>query len=162
MNCTMPGITVIHYLMDFAQTHVHWFSDANQPSHLLSLHTPLDFKLFKESALHIRWPKYLRFSFCINPSKEYSGLIFFRIDWFDLCYPMDSQESSPALQLESIHSSAFSLLYVPKVSSIHDYWKKKKHSLTIETFISMLMTSLPPSSRGFLRPLYYLWLWVQT
>ena len=35
-------------------------------------------------ALHIRWPKYWGFSFSISPSSEYSGLIFFRIDWFDL------------------------------------------------------------------------------
>ena len=38
----------------------------------------------KESALHIRWPKYWRFSFSISPSNEYSGLISFRIDWFNL------------------------------------------------------------------------------
>ena len=37
-----------------------------------------------ESALHIRWPKYWSFSFSISPSNEYSGLIWFRIDWFDL------------------------------------------------------------------------------
>ena len=37
-----------------------------------------------ESALHIRWPKYWSFSFSINPSNDYSGLIYFRIDWFDL------------------------------------------------------------------------------
>ena len=37
-----------------------------------------------ESALHIRWPKYWRFSFSISPSKEYSGLISFRMDWLDL------------------------------------------------------------------------------
>ena len=37
-----------------------------------------------ESALHVRWPKYWRFSFSISPSSEYSGLISFRIDWFDL------------------------------------------------------------------------------
>ena len=37
-----------------------------------------------ESALHIRWPKYWSFSFSITPSNEYSGLISFRIDWFDL------------------------------------------------------------------------------
>ena len=40
--------------------------------------------LSSESALHIRWPKYWNFSFSISPSNEYSGLIFFRIDWFDL------------------------------------------------------------------------------
>ena len=37
-----------------------------------------------ESVLHIRWPKYRSFSFSISPSNEYSGLIFFRIDWFDI------------------------------------------------------------------------------
>ena len=37
-----------------------------------------------ESGLHIRWPKYWSFSFSISPSNEYSGLISFRIDWFDL------------------------------------------------------------------------------
>ena len=37
-----------------------------------------------ESVLHIRWPKYWRFSFSISPSKEYSGLISFRMDWLDL------------------------------------------------------------------------------
>ena len=37
-----------------------------------------------ETAYHIRWPKYWRFSFSISPSNEYSGLISFRIDWFDL------------------------------------------------------------------------------
>ena len=37
-----------------------------------------------ESALHIKWPKYWSFSFSISPSNEYSGLISFRIDWFDL------------------------------------------------------------------------------
>ena len=40
--------------------------------------------LSSESALHIRWPKYWSFSFSINPSNEYSGLISFRIDWFEL------------------------------------------------------------------------------
>ena len=39
---------------------------------------------YNESALHIRWPKSWSFSFSISPSKEYSGLISFRIDWFDL------------------------------------------------------------------------------
>ena len=39
---------------------------------------------FNESALLIRWPKYWSFSFSISPSNEYSGLISFRIDWFDL------------------------------------------------------------------------------
>ena len=76
----------------------------------------------KESVLRIRWPKY--WSFSISPSNEYSGLISFRMDWFDLppC-TMDSQESSPTTQFKCIHSLVFSLLYSPTLTSIHDYWK---------------------------------------
>ena len=43
-----------------------------------------------ESALHIRWPKYWSFSFSIDPSNEYSGLISFRTDWLDLLTYMPS------------------------------------------------------------------------
>ena len=51
---------------------------------LLSSGFPRIKVFFNESALHIRWPKYWSFSFSISPSNEYSGLISFRIDWFDL------------------------------------------------------------------------------
>ena len=60
--------------------------------------------------LHIRWPKY--WSFSINHSNEYSALISFRIDWFDLLAgPRDSWVSSPAPQFESISSLVLSFLY---------------------------------------------------
>ena len=48
-----------------------------------------------ESVLHIRWPKYSSFSFSISPSNEYSELISFRIDWFDILAVQGTQESSP-------------------------------------------------------------------
>ena len=48
-----------------------------------------------ESALHIRWPKYWSFSFSISPSNEYSGFIFFRIDWFDLLADQWTLKSLP-------------------------------------------------------------------
>ena len=44
-----------------------------------------------ESAFHIRWPKYWSFSFCISPSNEYSGLISFRMDWFNPSNSMSHQ-----------------------------------------------------------------------
>ena len=72
-----------------------------------------------ESVLFIRWLKYWSFSFTISPSKEYSGLISFRIDWFDLAV----QESSPTPQFRSISSLALSFLYSPTHTSIHDSWK---------------------------------------
>ena len=76
-----------------------------------------------ESALHIRWPKYWSFSFSISPSNEYSGLISFRTDWFDLLAVQGTLKASLAPQFESINSSAFSLLYGPALTSIQDYWK---------------------------------------
>ena len=76
-----------------------------------------------EPAFPIRWPKYWSFSFSISPSNEYSGLISFRIDWFDLLHPRDSQESSPAWHFRSIYPLEFSLLYGPTLTFVHDYWK---------------------------------------
>ena len=78
----------------------------------------------KESVLQIRWPKYWSFSFSISPSNEYSGLISFRMDWLDVCYPRDSEESSLAPQFKSINSSALSSPYSPTLTSIHDHRKK--------------------------------------
>ena len=75
----------------------------------------------KESVLPIRWPKYWSFSFSINPSNDYSGLISFRIDWFDFLVDQGTQESAPTPQLESIRSSVLSLLYGPTLTSVHDY-----------------------------------------
>ena len=76
-----------------------------------------------ESALCIRWPKYWRFSFSISLSNEYSGLISFRIDWFNLLPCKRPQESSPTPQFKIINSSVLSFLYGPTLTSIHDYWK---------------------------------------
>ena len=72
-----------------------------------------------ESALCIRGPKYWNLS--ISHSNEYSEFISFRI--WSPCILRESQESSPAPQLENISSSALSLLYGPALTSIHDYWK---------------------------------------
>ena len=80
-----------------------------------------------ESVLRIRWPKDWSFSFSVSPSKEYSGLISFRMDWLDLLAVQGTQESSPTPQFRSINSSALSFLYSPTLTSIHDYWKN--HSL---------------------------------
>ena len=90
MDCSTPGFPVPHHLPEFAQTHVHWVSNA---IHHLILCCPLLLPpsifpgtrvLSNESALLLRWPKCWSFSFSISPSNEYSGLISSRIDWFDL------------------------------------------------------------------------------
>ena len=90
MDYSSPGFPVLHHLPELAQTHVCSVSDAIQPSHPLSPPSPPasifpSFRVFSnEAALCIRWPKYWSFSFSISPSNEYSELISFRMDWFDL------------------------------------------------------------------------------
>ena len=116
MDYSMPSFAVFYYLPEFSQTHVHWVRDIIQPSHpvLALLFLPSVFpsiRIFsRESALHIRWPKYWHFSFSVSPFQEYSGLISFRMDWFDL---LAVQESSPAAGFESINYFALSLPYGP-------------------------------------------------
>ena len=117
---------VHHQLPESTQTHVHWVSDAIQPSHpLLSLSPPaLIIRVFSnESALRIRWPKYWSFSFSISPSKEHPGLISFRMDWLDLLAVQETLESSLKPQFKSISSLVLSFLYGPTLTSRHDHWK---------------------------------------
>ena len=92
IDCSTPGLPVPHHFPEFTQFHVHWIHDTIEPSHSLSSPSPPAFNLSQhrvfssESALSIMWPKYWSFSFSIsiNPCNEYSGLISFRMDWFDL------------------------------------------------------------------------------
>ena len=90
MDCGTPGFPVLQYLPEFAQTPVHWVSDAIQPCILccLLVFRPSFFPSIRvfsnESAVHTRWPKFWGFNFSISPSNEHSGLISFRIDGFDL------------------------------------------------------------------------------
>ena len=109
-----------------------------RPLFLLSSIFPSIRVFSKERALHIRWPNYWSFSFSISLSHEYSGLISFRINWFDLLAVQRTvKKSSPAPQFESINSSALSLLYSPTLTSVHDYWKTI--ALTRQTFVGKVM-----------------------
>ena len=109
MNHSTPGLPPHHQLPEFTQTHVHWVSDAIQPSHPLPSPSPPAFNLSQHQNL-FKWDSSSHqvakvFSFSISPSSEYSGLISFRIDRLDL----------PAVQgtLKSLlqhHSSKASIL----------------------------------------------------
>ena len=84
-----------------------------------------------ESVLSIKWPKYWSFSFSISLSNEYSGLISFRTDWFDLLAVQGTlKEPSSAPNLKSINSSELRLLYGPTLTSIHDHWKNHSFDYT--------------------------------
>ena len=92
-----------------------------------------------EPILHIRWPKYWSFSFSISPSGEYSGLISFRIDWFDLLVVQGTLKS-----LLQHHSSKASILqrsafFIVQLSHLY-MTTRKTIPLTIGTFVSKVMS----------------------
>ena len=105
MDCSTPGLPV------HPPTHVHPVGNAIQPyHHLLSPFPPAlifpSIRVFSnESVLLIRWPKYWSFSFSISPSREYSGLTSFRMDWLDLFAVQGTLKS-----LLQHHSSKASIL----------------------------------------------------
>ena len=148
MNCSTPGLPVHHQLPEFTQPMT---VELVMPSnHLILCHPFLllpsifpSIRVFSnESVLCNRWPKYWSFSFSINPSNEYSGLISVRMDWLDLLAVQgDSQESSPTPQFKSINSSVFSFLYSPTLTSIHDYWMPLLFNMLSMFVIAFLSSS---------------------
>ena len=90
MDCSMPGFLSITNFRSLLK--LMSIKSVMSSNHLILCHPllflPLMFPSIRvfsnESVLHIRWPRYCNFSFSISPSNEYSGLISFRMDWFDL------------------------------------------------------------------------------
>ena len=135
MNHSMPGLPVHHHqLAEFTQIHVHWVSDAIQPSHPLTSPSPLAPNPSHHQSL-FQW---------VNSSREVAKVLelqlqhhsFQRNPRADLlqnglvgspCRPRDFQESSPTPQFKSINSSVLNFLHSPPLTSIHDHWKN--HSL---------------------------------
>ena len=145
MDCSTQGFPVFHHLLELAQTHVHWVSDTIQLSHPPStvLFLPSIFPSIRvfssEVAFHIRWPKYRSFNFSISPSKKYSGLISFMIDWFDLFAVQGTLKS-----LLQHHNSKASILRGSAffmVQPSHLYMTTGKTiALTMQTFVSKVMS----------------------
>ena len=138
MDCSPSGFLVLHHLLEFAQTHVHWVGDAIQPSHPLlppshALNLSQHQVFSSESALCIRWPKYWSISFSISPSNKYSGLIYL-IDWLDLLAVQGTLKSllwhrswkASILQRSAFFMIQLSHLYVTTGKNI---------ALTMQTFV---------------------------
>ena len=132
MNHSTPGLLVHHQLLEFTQTHIHWVSDAIQPSHPL---------FSNESTLPMRWPKYWSFSFSIIPSKEIPGLISFRMDWLDLLAVQGALKS--LLQHDSSEASILRHSAFITVQLSHPYMTTGKTiTLTRWTFVGKVMSLL--------------------
>ena len=143
----MPSFHVLHHLLDLLKL---MSIESMMPSNLLILCRPLfllssvflSIRVFsKESALHIRWPKNWSFSSSISPSNEYSGLIPFRIDRFDLLAVQGTVKNfiqhhslkAPILQ----HSAFFqgSMLYREISLARHSAWKSALSCVCMKSFI---------------------------
>ena len=127
MDCSTPGLPVHHQLPEFTQTHVHWVSDAIQPSHSLLSPSPPAFNLSQHqgvfqaiSSSH----QVLSFSFSISPSGEYSGLISFRKDWLDLLVVQGTPKN--LLQHHSLKASILQHSAFFRVQLSHPYLTTRK------------------------------------
>ena len=139
-----PGLPVHHQLSESTQIHVHWVSNAIQPSHPLLSPSPSAFNLsqhqglFNKSALHIRWPKYWSFSFNISPSNEYSGLISFRLDLLAIQGTLKSLLQHHSSKASVLQRSAF---FIVQLS--HPYMTTRKTiALMRQTFVGKVMSLL--------------------
>ena len=134
MDCNTPGFPVIYYLRVSTNScplsqlcYSITISSSGAPffSCLQSFPTSV---FSNELAFRIRQPKY--WSFSTSPRNEYSGLISFRIDWFDLLAVQGTFQS--VLQHHNLKASftqVLSLLYSPALTSVHDYWQLRQESI---------------------------------
>ena len=145
MDRRMAGFPVFHYLLKFAQTHIHWVSDAIQASHTLSLPYPLALKSFPASGSFPMSQFFASGGQSIGDSAsssaliEYSGLISFRIDWLDLLTIQGTLKS--LLQHPSVKASVLwcSVFFMVQLS--HLYMTTGKTTvLTIRAFVSKMMS----------------------
>ena len=147
MNRSTPGLPVHHHLLEFTQTHVHWVSDAIQPSHPLSSPSPpvpnpsQHQSLFQRVNSSHQVAKVLEFGFSIIPSKEHPGMISFRMDWLDLLAVQGTLKT-----LLQHHSSRASILWRSAFFTVqlsHPYMTTGKTiALTRWTFVGKVMSFL--------------------
>ena len=130
MDCSTPGFPVPHHVPELVQTRVHWVDDAIQPSPPLSSPFPSAFSLSQHQGL-FQWVGSLhQVTKVLELQLQHQSFQWiFRVDFLSnwLAWPpshlRDSQEYSPSPYFKSISSLAFSLLYGPTLTSIHNYWK---------------------------------------
>ena len=129
MDCSTPGFSVHHQILEPAQTHVHQNNDPVQPSHPLSFPSLPAFNLSQHQGI-FQWvsshevAKDLEFQLQHQSFQWTQFRVDFLKDWLvgSPCSPRDSQECFLTPQFKSINSLVLSLLYGPTLTSVHDYW----------------------------------------
>ena len=137
MDCSTPAFPILHYLWEFAQTYVHWVSDAIQPSHPLSPPSLPAINLSQHQGI-FQWVGCLHQVATVlelqlqHQSFQWIFRVYFFQDWL-VSSPWclrDSQESSPAPWLERISSAVLSLLYSCNSYIHHNYWRNHSFAYT--------------------------------
>ena len=163
MDCSMPGFPVHHQLPELTQTHVHWFSDAIQPSNPLSSPSPPTLNLSQHQGLFKRVSSSHQVAKVLEFQLQHQSFqwilridLSFRRDWVDLLAVQGTLKS-----LLQHHSSKASILrhsaffIVPTLTSIHDCWKNQSFdwmdfagkviSLLFNMLSRLVITFLPRS-----------------
>ena len=142
MDCRKQNSAILHYLLEFAQIHVHWVGEAIETSYLLPSF-PFAFNLSQPQCL-FQWSgssHQVAQVFSISPSNEFSGLISFRIGWFDLLAVQGTLKN-----LLQHHSSKVSILWRSAFFTVqlsHPYMTTGKTiALTRWTFVGKIMSLL--------------------
>ena len=141
MDCSMPGFPILHCLLEFAQTHVHWVSDAIQPSHLLSPLSPLALNLSQ----HQRVFQWVSFLYQVAKVLELQQVLTVNIQgWFPLeltglifLLSKGLSRVFSNILVQKHHFLMFSLLYGPTLTIIYDYWKN--HSFAVQTSVGRMV-----------------------
>ena len=147
MDCSMAGFPVHHQLPELTQTHVHLVGDAIQLSHTLSYPSPPAFNLAQHQGI-FKWvsslhqvPKFWSFNFSIIPSIEYSGVVFFRNDWFDRLVVQGTLKSLPQQHSSKACILQGSAFFIVQLSHLY-MTTGKTIALTRQTFVSKVMSLL--------------------
>ena len=173
MNCSRPGFPILYYWKTSPPEVWSNSCSLSQWCHLTILSSVAPFFSYPQSFpgsgffcfcfcfcfpnktdLCIRWPKFWSFSFCISPSSEYSGLIFYRIDWLDLFAVQGTLKSllQHCSSKASIHQCPAVIMWAVQLP--HPYMTTGKSiALTIRTFFAKVATLLFNHCLGYGRPL---------
>ena len=133
MDCSTPDFPVHHQLPELTQSHVHWVGDAIQPSHPLLSPSPPAFNLSQHQTLY-KWASSPHQVATLEFQLQHQSFqLIFKTGFLkdglvgSLCWPRDSQRSSPTWQFKSINSLVLIFIYSPTLTSICDYWKKHSY-----------------------------------
>ena len=145
MDCSIPGLPVLQHLPEFAQVHVHCIGDAVQSFNPLTPSSLSALKLSQHQGL-LQWvisshQMTKLWSFSFSPSREYSGLISLKAEWFDLlaiCGTFRSLLQHHSLKALILWHSAFFMVQLWQLYVITG----KITALTVQTFVSRVMSLL--------------------